>query len=590
MSKRIEIGLIAVIIAIFAASCGRVNSNDKLAAAETIMEEHPDSALAILKKIDKRDLDQNELPLYALLMSQAMDKNYIDTDNDSLISIAYNYYLSGDDERRKMLACHYNAVVNLNARNYGVALASALRAEQIALESGDTISSARSEAVISLIFSHSNNYRSAITYQKLSLEKSKKLGKKSWIRNDYSFIVNYYINTKQFDSARIYLDSVRIWSADEDREMREQGFLIATGQNLNTEADSIFSSMMNHNDNPDARIYAHTALANLRMGDMMRYDSLMAKSKMLMRKWTDSVDISGVRERIALENGNYREAYENSLYGRGETSKIFFELANNSIYLVQIEHEKRTSAANELKSRLYKDRYMRTGAVLVLAVLLAIMTALYARMSGKRRKAEAEKEMLALWSEYIEEKNMAENNRRELKESRASLERLNRATETLSRDNEALRREKLRLTERISELSRPNDDDIADRYGWIEKLASIYSHSSNMVSKKEKTAYSRIEDEITRARSRDFVSEMTAEINSRNNNLLKRIDDTSGPLSEQDMTLMTYMCMGLSIHTIAFLMGKSDRTIYNRKSMLKGKIAENSAEITEMLSKLVRKW
>ena len=60
--------------------------------AEPLIETAPDTALALLDSIDSRRLYRGDKARYALLRSQALDKNYIDVTNDSLINIAVNYY------------------------------------------------------------------------------------------------------------------------------------------------------------------------------------------------------------------------------------------------------------------------------------------------------------------------------------------------------------------------------------------------------------------------------------------------------------------------------------------------------------------
>ena len=86
---------------------------DKLKQAETCMNEYPDSALTILKSIVQTDLQSEEhRARYALLYSQALDKNYIDLTSDSLINIAVDYYKNRDDVKAKFLSYYYN-VYNL---------------------------------------------------------------------------------------------------------------------------------------------------------------------------------------------------------------------------------------------------------------------------------------------------------------------------------------------------------------------------------------------------------------------------------------------------------------------------------------------
>lgn len=66
---------------------------DELKTAERMMEHSPDSALIVLRSIQPFQLlSPSSKALYALLMSQALDKNNILIESDSLISIATSYY------------------------------------------------------------------------------------------------------------------------------------------------------------------------------------------------------------------------------------------------------------------------------------------------------------------------------------------------------------------------------------------------------------------------------------------------------------------------------------------------------------------
>ena len=67
--------------------------NETLYQAENCMEEFPDSALSLLQHISHpEDLKGKAQADYALLYSQACDKNQISITNDSLIRIAVRYY------------------------------------------------------------------------------------------------------------------------------------------------------------------------------------------------------------------------------------------------------------------------------------------------------------------------------------------------------------------------------------------------------------------------------------------------------------------------------------------------------------------
>ena len=86
-------------------ACGDKSSlTDVLNRAETLMNEHPDSSLTLLRTLTLDDFQQeSNRARYALLHSQALDKNYIDVTGDSLISVAVEYYKDKDDVRSKFL-------------------------------------------------------------------------------------------------------------------------------------------------------------------------------------------------------------------------------------------------------------------------------------------------------------------------------------------------------------------------------------------------------------------------------------------------------------------------------------------------------
>ena len=111
---------------------------DTLHRAEALMDEHPDSAWAMLSTLSPDEMGKNHTrALYAPLYTQAQDKNYIDETNDSLISIAVDYYRNTDDARHKFLANYYKGRVLANAKDYLNATTCYMEAEQLADEVGD---------------------------------------------------------------------------------------------------------------------------------------------------------------------------------------------------------------------------------------------------------------------------------------------------------------------------------------------------------------------------------------------------------------------------------------------------------------------
>lgn len=106
--------------------------------AEAVMIDHPDSALKILNSMDRRGLAIPEKKArHALLLSQALDKNYIDVDNDSLIGQAVHYYSRRGNDVERAKAHYYYAVVKGNAAESGTAIKALLTAREHVVKTDD---------------------------------------------------------------------------------------------------------------------------------------------------------------------------------------------------------------------------------------------------------------------------------------------------------------------------------------------------------------------------------------------------------------------------------------------------------------------
>lgn len=106
---------------------------DTLNHAEVLMNDYPDSAYIVLKTISPADMKQHHTRArYALLYTQAKDKNYIDETNDSLINVAVDYFRYTDNVRYKFLSYYYKGRVCFNSKDYLNATSCYMEAEQLA--------------------------------------------------------------------------------------------------------------------------------------------------------------------------------------------------------------------------------------------------------------------------------------------------------------------------------------------------------------------------------------------------------------------------------------------------------------------------
>lgn len=128
--------LLAVLFALF--GCNTSVVRNSLSRAEGLMAESPDSAKTVLDSIKRSDLKNRALKArFALLYSQAMDKCYIDTDNDSLISVALNYYSKRGSNHEKALSYYYRGVIARNAKDIDKEVEYLVRAKEYAEKTDD---------------------------------------------------------------------------------------------------------------------------------------------------------------------------------------------------------------------------------------------------------------------------------------------------------------------------------------------------------------------------------------------------------------------------------------------------------------------
>ena len=83
----------------------------QLIQAESIIYEYPDSALHILQNMQlPTPSDKLQNATWALLMTQAKYKSNLEQ-SDSLINIAYNYFMDKEDVQRRAMALYYKGVL-----------------------------------------------------------------------------------------------------------------------------------------------------------------------------------------------------------------------------------------------------------------------------------------------------------------------------------------------------------------------------------------------------------------------------------------------------------------------------------------------
>ena len=149
-------------------ACHRTADNetaDILKNVESYISDRPDSALTVIQSIGADDLSSRELKArHALLLSQALDKNFIDLQSDSIIASAVKFFEKSGDHEALFKAYYYNARVLSNAGRYTEAMQIYLKAEEMSAKINDLFAVGLLHSQIGGLNSKYFNYSKAIEY------------------------------------------------------------------------------------------------------------------------------------------------------------------------------------------------------------------------------------------------------------------------------------------------------------------------------------------------------------------------------------------------------------------------------------------
>ena len=524
----------ALLLVALAAGCRPSEAERALRSAEALMETRPDSALTLLEAIDGSRLSGEPRARHALLLSQAYDKNYIDLTDDSLISIAVNFYDNSSDDRRRMLALHYKGTVNRNAGFYESALASALEAHDIALALNDTLNLCRIESAIAYLYSESYSFDEALRWELSSLQHAKTCARREWITNGYFHLTEDYLALGNYTAAMAYVDSLAAVSGSDDAAVCEFRYHIYYSEGQYSVADSIFSLMIELGYEPSIKTVAAQS-----MNPVDGKDARIAKSKTLQSDSCVTFDESYAYGIILAQkciNANDPwgaiDHYKNIV---NDANHLVEQLISQSLLSVQADHEQHKSVmlAQKLQTKRLTIIYMTIISALLL--LAAILLFRWRATRQRNRRMELEMNLRVLSDEMAQIKT-------ELAKSQKECQTLN--------------------------------DDIAklfiDKFSWIEKFGSLYLDADMPGPIKERSLVQKMSEVLSSANLKKQLSDMVTELRRHDCEFIYEIDRLG--LLESEKQLLVCMHFGFSTRVICLLTGKTQASIYNLKKRLRQKL------------------
>ena len=410
-----------------------------LRTADSLMEEHPDRELSILRR-DSLEICRSGKDYrlwYALSRTEADDKCYILHVSDSTMRAAANYYNSHGSDFQRVRANYLLGRVYCDMHLYGHALTSFNKAITVESENDSAINryKARSATWAGYVYEVKGLHKDALRYNKLAYGYAKKAG--AQVTEIYSLrdIGRSYRDLKRNDIAIPYYQQAAkkaktIDDANLYNMVMEElaGIYIEEGQ-LDEAYAALNTKFLATTDKDIASHYYIWAMYFEKIGQL---DSAVAYDKRGMKYSEISIkrDVSLDLARLLTKQGKRDEAMEYyekySVYSDSvETS----ELKETSDMLSQVEK----SIDVERKNAALASSQLRLAAVmsiLVVVVVIASVALLGMYLKRKRKQREQQERV----RRYRLERSMKEKQRAQQNKERIALleNELTASNQTLS--------------------------------------------------------------------------------------------------------------------------------------------------------------
>lgn len=397
-------------------ACGdKKTVTDVLNHAEVLMDEHPDSALTLLRSLTFDDFrKESNCARYALLHSQALDKNYIDVTNDSLISVAVEYYKDKDDVRSKFLSYYYMGRVHANGERYLQATSCLMESEQLADEVNDDYLSGLLYSEMGRIYRLYYDYPKSLTaYQKASecYERAEKIGHRNYMMYYQSAV---YHNMNKYEECERLLRTVLLSAQKEnDSELLKSCFgslvMLFVDQNRLSEAKELYEKRMSPSlgeDYGSSSFMGILATLYASEGDFVKTESYLERGWERTVNQTDSICLYLCSSEVRGLSNNEKVAYQELLKGVSLQNKETHEALQQPVLTAQRDYLSEKVAFEAYRFRMEKRQNLLS--VLLLGVLLIMSVYVFFQILKRNKK----KSLQTIYHLEREKKQVEEENDR----------------------------------------------------------------------------------------------------------------------------------------------------------------------------------
>ena len=572
----------------------------ELAKAEAIMYRYPDSALHILQGIQPDNPSNNEqYATWALLMTQAQYKNQIEQ-SDSLINIAYSYFINQDNAQRKALALYYKGILCHESHHAEDALSFYLEATTEIEKTNDYQLGflINSEVGLMYLYRKLNDY--AMEYFEKAHHNAELSDNQTYIAFSFIYIARAFSQKKQYNKAIEYYEkAIKIGQVNNyptilASAMNETSFLfLKTGENkkaLQYAKDCIKIKKT------DQRIFS--------LGDTYRYLKMYDSAYFYLNQASLSPNIHTARSAyqalfyISQEEKDYKKAveYSNKLWfyqdSIGKTDR------NKALIEMQEKYDQQKIINENNLSQIKKDRIIRNVliALIILSFIIAITNYLYQRkiVSQKQEILEKEEKIRYFTMKIHENETLINRNKMRIEELTIQMEgsqeikeqwkEQNKIRQEIQQQNEMLKLENNKLQNHISNYAQ----SLKEKSKELEAMEHL-SEENQYLHKREAFLCNQLIKQtelFNKLKTTKYIDnklwqEIKEKIDLLFDNYTKRLCHQIPSLTDGDIQICCLIKLRFSNGDIANMLAISPTSVSKRKLRLKERIVQEIGSLGE---------
>ena len=539
-------------------SCDNRQTKSLLQDVETYIQERPDSALRVLRKVDSLTLNTKSLQArYSVLFAMALDKNYIDTTALSILEPTVAYYERLGSPQDKMLSCYYLGRIYANRKDYPNAVifySQALRESSEYDYYHRGLIYAASADAYNASFNDEEELRNTI----LAYECFEKIGDKDLDLSLYK-VAQAYHNNERFDVADS-LYSLVYSGKDSTSRLALYAMEDLVSNDLYQEKQDVerdlelLEYVAEHRGNLSLESYYEYAYLLLLAGKESEAENILSQ---LSNREANGKTME-IRYRIAECKGQNEEALALLKSMLSHQNDVVKKKLAQSVFKAQSDYYRLTAEVSEQKSTISNQR-----SIIILITGLMIIALLYVIFMKRKSTLIREKDRL---TQAVEESERL----LETVRNRANEEKSEREKDILD-----LKSRNEREQDKIKDLREMYVALYQKRFSEIGKYYDAAS-SHRLESIKEKAYHDVISS--TQALFEEIASgsegqkKFEARINADLDDIVSKIRSDFPKLKDDDIRFICYLIVGFDTSTISFLMDISKENVRVKKHRLREKL------------------